>query len=394
MNLLNFYSFTKQFCPSVRESVIIVTINYRLSSLGFLSTGDKNAQGNYGLKDMVMALRWVRNNIAAFGGNAEKVTVFGQSAGSVAIHYLILSNMSKGLFQQAIMQSGTALSPFALQKNAKSNAEYIGRKLGLAFNSTEVLMNQLRKVDFRKILAAERSLFQMETPLGLRSFDFVPTVEPADSLEEILLSDDPINIMMNRSYQSIPIIIGTTDNEGLLMVREYLLDRSVFQRYNKNPDFFVPTSFQLQKNSSDTNEVADAFKNLYFNGKQLSEDNLDGWAKFHTDAQFKFPTDRTIKYFSQNTAEIYYYDFTFVGALNFLKTLLFLRGYDGACHADDIFYLFSPKIPIPVWPTDHALTVRRRYIRLFTNFAKYGRVHDLCEYLFVDNNCCVLFFYA
>lgn len=69
----------------VREDVIVVTINYRLSSFGFLSTGDKNAQGNYGLKDMTMALKWVKQNIAVFGGNPHKVTVFGQSAGSVII---------------------------------------------------------------------------------------------------------------------------------------------------------------------------------------------------------------------------------------------------------------------------------------------------------------------
>lgn len=357
----------------VRENVIVVTINYRLSSLGFLSTADKNAQGNYGLKDMVMALRWVKKNIARFGGNPDQVTVFGQSAGSVAIHLLLLSNMSRGLFKQAIMQSGSALSPFALQTNPRVRAEDIGKKLGLAFNSTETLMKQLREVDFRKILRVERSLLQMDKPLGLRAFDFVPTVEPADSTEEVFLADDPINIMMNGSYQNVPIIIGTTSNEGLLMVREYLLDGSVFERYNKNPDFFVPLSFNLQKNSTNVKEVADAFKSLYFNGMQLSEDKLEEWAEFHTDAQFKFPTDRTIKYFAQTSPHpIYYYDFSFEGNLNFLKTLLFLRGYDGACHADDIFYLFNPSFPIPVWPNDHALTVRRRYIRLFTNFAKFG----------------------
>lgn len=61
----------------LRENVIVVTMNYRLSALGFLSTGDKHAQGNYGLKDMVMALKWVNENIAAFGGNPRRITVFG-----------------------------------------------------------------------------------------------------------------------------------------------------------------------------------------------------------------------------------------------------------------------------------------------------------------------------
>lgn len=69
----------------VNDGVVVVTFNYRLGVLGFMGTGDGAAQGNYGMKDMVEALRWVRNNIAAFGGNPNQVTVFGESAGGVAV---------------------------------------------------------------------------------------------------------------------------------------------------------------------------------------------------------------------------------------------------------------------------------------------------------------------
>lgn len=357
----------------VRENVVVVTINYRLSSLGFLSTGDKHAQGNYALKDITMALKWIKENIAVFGGNAGKITVFGQSAGSTAIHLLLMSEMAKGLFHQAIMQSGTGVSPFAFQTNPRERAEEIGKNLGFEFNSTESLMEQLRKVDYRKILSVERGLFDMEKPLGLRAFDMVPTLEPEDSLEDTFLTQNPTDLMVNGSLLGVPLIIGTTSNEGLLMVREYLLDEEVFDRYNENDDFFVPLSFNLDKNSPEVKEVASVFKNLYFNGEQLSSESLNEWAKFHTDAQFKFPADRAIKSFANVSSHpIYYYDFSYDGGLNFLKTLLFLRSYNGVCHADDIFYLFSPAFPIPVWPTDHSLTVRRRLIRLWANFAKTG----------------------
>jgi carboxylesterase type B len=313
----------------LRENVIVVTINYRLSSLGFLSTGDKHGQGNYALKDMVMALKWVKENIFAFGGNPDKITVFGQSAGSSAVHFLLLSDMAEGLFHQAIMQSGTVVSPFVFQKDPKQRAEEIGRNLGLEFNSTESLMDQLREIDFRQILNVERGLFNMDKPLGLRAFDFVPSLEPEDSLEERFLKQDPTELMLNGSLK-VPLIIGTTSNEGLLMVREYLLDDDVFERYNENDEFFVPLSYNLSKNSSEVSEIADAFRNLYFDGKNISEESLNGWAKFHTDAQFKFPTDRSIKRFAQNSTQpIYLYDFSFDGGLNFLKTLLFLRSFRG-----------------------------------------------------------------
>ena len=357
----------------LRENVVVVTINYRLSSLGFLSTGDKHAQGNYGLKDMVMALKWVKRNINAFGGNSEKITIFGQSAGSTSVHLIMMSEMAKGLFHQAIMQSGTAVSPFAFRSNSNERAEEIAKNLELVYESTEDLMNQLRKISYKEILNAERGLFNMDKPLGLRPFDFVPTLEAEDSLEERFLSENPTDLVVNGSFYDVPVMIGTTSKEGLLMVREYMLDEEVFTRYNENDEFFVPLSFNLHSGAPEIKEVAESLKDQYFQGNNLSESNLNEWAEFHTDAQFKFPTDRVVKSFTKfSTQPIYYYDFTYDGGLNFLKTLLFLGSYRGVCHGDELFYLFSPAFPIPVWPTDHALTVRKRLIRLWANFAKTG----------------------
>lgn len=254
----------------VRENVIVVTINYRLSALGFLSTGDKYAPGNYGLKDMVMALKWVKENIAAFGGDPKRVTLFGQSAGAVSIHMLLLSEMSKGLFHQAIIQSGTAIAPFGFQPRPEKHAEELGFKLGLKSNSSKSLITQLRGIDYREIMRAQRGILDMDKPLGLRSYDFTPTAEPEDSLEQRFLTDEPINLMINGSYRTVPMIIGTTNNEGLLMVREYLLDNQVFDRFNENEYLFVPQSFNLEEGSPEVKEVADVFRNLYFEGKNLS----------------------------------------------------------------------------------------------------------------------------
>uniref|UniRef100_A0A1B0GHN1 Carboxylic ester hydrolase n=1 Tax=Lutzomyia longipalpis TaxID=7200 RepID=A0A1B0GHN1_LUTLO len=89
-------SFTYGPDHIVDDNVVMVTINYRLGALGFLSTGDHHATGNYGLKDAVMALRWIRDNIANFGGDPDNVTIFGESAGGAAVHYLLLSPSARG----------------------------------------------------------------------------------------------------------------------------------------------------------------------------------------------------------------------------------------------------------------------------------------------------------
>lgn len=78
------------------QNVILVTFNYRLGALGFLNVGDDAYPGNLGMKDQVMALRWIRDNIYAFGGDPNRVTIFGDSSGSASVSYHILSPMSRG----------------------------------------------------------------------------------------------------------------------------------------------------------------------------------------------------------------------------------------------------------------------------------------------------------
>ena len=93
------------------QKVIIVTINYRLGPLGFLYLDSQEVNGNAGFYDQILALQWVQDNIGSFGGDPGRVTIFGESAGSNSVAYHILSPESKGLFQRAIMQSGTAIDP-------------------------------------------------------------------------------------------------------------------------------------------------------------------------------------------------------------------------------------------------------------------------------------------
>ncbi|KFM71196.1 Cholinesterase, partial [Stegodyphus mimosarum] len=88
--------------------VIVVTVNYRMASLGFLYSGSDEAPGNVGMYDQLMAMQWVNENIKYFGGDPKRVTLFGQSAGSIAISLWCISPLTKGLFHRVIMESGSA----------------------------------------------------------------------------------------------------------------------------------------------------------------------------------------------------------------------------------------------------------------------------------------------
>jgi para-nitrobenzyl esterase len=125
-----------------RKGVVLVTINYRLGPFGFLGAG------NYGILDQIAALRWVKRNIAAFGGDPDRVTVVGESAGAMSIGVLIASPLAKGLFERAILESGTGLGYSPLGRDsAETNARRFARLLGAT------TPGQLRTVSAESLLA-------------------------------------------------------------------------------------------------------------------------------------------------------------------------------------------------------------------------------------------------
>ena len=142
-----------------KKGIIFVSINYRVGVFGFMAHPDltkespNNASGNYGLLDQLAALKWVKNNIAAFGGDPDNVTVAGQSAGSMSISCLVASPLGKGLFKKAIAESGSLLiAKAAFQVNALKDAEQQGVKLAQSVNASSL-------ADLRKVPAADLMKF-------------------------------------------------------------------------------------------------------------------------------------------------------------------------------------------------------------------------------------------
>lgn len=135
----------------IPENIILVTLNYRLGALGFLNSGTSDAPGNAGLKDQVLALKWVRDNIANFGGDPNEVTIGGQSAGSASVHLLLLSPLAQGLFKRAIAQSGVALNPWAMTDIPQERAFMLGKVLNFQTNDTDKLMRKWHAISARSI---------------------------------------------------------------------------------------------------------------------------------------------------------------------------------------------------------------------------------------------------
>ena len=136
------------------QNVVVVTFNYRLGALGFLSTRDNYARGNWGMHDQIMALGWIYDNIKKFGGNNKQITIFGDSAGGtgVALHYL--SPLSAGYFQRGIAQTGAAISSVALIEEPEKWANALGEVLMCSTDQSRKLVDCLRDKPVEDIVNA------------------------------------------------------------------------------------------------------------------------------------------------------------------------------------------------------------------------------------------------
>ncbi|KAG5670122.1 hypothetical protein PVAND_000404 [Polypedilum vanderplanki] len=361
----NIFTTEPEYSPEhlLRNDVIVVTVSYRTSVFGFLSNEDEVLSGNQGLKDILMALKWVQSNIEKFLGNPRKVTVFGQSNGAALVNYLLLSSTTTGLFSKAIMQSGSSLMPHMFQPNPQKIYQNLINKLELNYTSTKEMLEILKTLDAEKILNALTIMNSMASPFLLRPFDFVPCVEPKH-VKDAFLTETPLWRLINGKFHIVSIMIGSNTNDALFLSKIISNFTSV---YNLFPEFIVPLSFDLPENSSKMNSTIQELQSFYFDGR--TKGTLDEWLQIYSDQVFKFPIDRIVKYYAlRSYLNIYYYEFTFDGSLNYYKNLF---GTSTTTHSDEIPYLFEIKT-LNLTANMKATIMRERMTALWANFAKDG----------------------
>ncbi|KAM9807788.1 uncharacterized protein ces2b [Neosynchiropus ocellatus] len=188
------------------ENVVVVTIQYRLGVLGFLSTGDEHMTGNWGLLDQVQALKWVQEHIHNFGGTSNSVTVFGESAGGVSVSLLLLSPLTEGLFQKAIAESGTAAMEPLIQQNSLALTQMVANMSGCSVESTEKITECMKTLDMETLNPIVKDM-TLRYPI-IMDGHFLP--KPANQLLE------------NHEFHKVPFITGVTDDEGGYIMPNYL----------------------------------------------------------------------------------------------------------------------------------------------------------------------------
>lgn len=189
------------------EDIIVVSMNYRVSALGFLYFGRPDSPGNAGLFDQLMALQWVNDNIDQFGGDPNRVTIFGESAGAVSVAFHLLSPLSRNLFSQAILQSGAATSPWGFKETTEivANGLQLASLLNCPSNTSDLdgVVECLLKADPMALVS--QRVGQTKTILN---FPFVPVVDGSFLLEP------PVESLIKSNFKRARILLGSNYDEG------------------------------------------------------------------------------------------------------------------------------------------------------------------------------------
>jgi len=197
-----------------RHDVIVVTVNYRLGVLGFLAhpeltqTSATHSSGAFGLQDQIAALRWVKHNIEAFGGDPDRVTVFGQSSGAISISALIASTLTKGLFQRAIAQSGGLFEPIQLLPEfTLPGAEQAGLKFAADAGASNLA--ELRAKPAEELL----------------KLPFRPNI----IVDGHVLTRAPYEIFLDGRQNDVELLVGVNQDEGEYFIRGRTITEANFR---------------------------------------------------------------------------------------------------------------------------------------------------------------------
>ncbi len=269
--------------------IVYVSLNYRVGSMGFfaspaLAKEDANGSvGNYGMLDQIAALRWVKQNVAVFGGDPNNITIFGQSGGSWSVCNLLASPLAEGLFHRAIMQSGGCNHTVSLQ-GAYEMGKDLAKRLGCDANDLECL----RRVPAEDVIDHQMSPRYLSTSFG-------PTHDGH------VLSADPLEEFQHGRFNQVPVIIGYTRDE-----MHFVLTFFQSELEDVEPESYQAGMQKLMEVKSDVEEILSLYP---------LEDNRGSpyWAygRVATEIGFTCPSFDVATAISQYQEDVWFYRIDF-----------------------------------------------------------------------------------
>lgn len=323
-----------------KKGVILVSIAYRVGQLGFLAHPELSAEnpnkvsGNYGILDQIAGLKWVQENIAAFGGDPDKVTIFGESAGGISVSMLCASPLAEGLFQGAISQSGGSFGP-------TRETTYPGENMKTLEKAEKDGEQYLQKAGVSTI-SELRSLAVDNIPMGMGMGSAWPITDG------YVIPDDQHKLYQAGNYNDVPVLIGYNSDEGASFIRE------------ENPEEFIKN---VEKRYG---EFADDLLKAY----PVAEESIPKTARdLMRDAAFGWHTWSWANLQSKTgKSKVYYYYFDQHPEYPEDSP----KYGHGSPHGQEVAYVFNNLDPSNAETTDSDLAISEAMATYWTNFAKSG----------------------
>ncbi|XP_053970733.1 esterase FE4-like isoform X1 [Hylaeus volcanicus] len=323
----------------ITKDVVVVTVNYRLGPFGFLNLGHRVAPGNQGLKDVIAALEWVKENIAKFGGDPNNITIAGQSAGSVIAHALTLSPRAKGLFHKAILQSGLLTCKWGLGQSLPERGFKFASLLGINSTDPEEIVEKLRKISDKDIVKAYEHFEFNKEHYYLYRMKFGLNY---DDVAENPVLPLPIE-QLGSNDVDIPVLAGYLSGESLMFFND--ISQNALDNYNMYiPDYVKVLGDVANLGPKEQGELLKFVENQFFNGQPVTADNMDKFIRFVSSIYFTVP----YKIYAEGRVNralkpTYLYRFSYLGNEPTFADLMMKRILKVATHMDELAYLlYSP----------------------------------------------------
>jgi para-nitrobenzyl esterase len=304
-----------------KGNIVFISINYRLGMLGFLrlkdATGGKiPSTGNEGFLDQVAALKWVKENAAAFGGDPDNVTVFGESAGSMSIACLMVMPAAKGLFQKGILESGAG-SVAVPKVEGNKTGELFLKAAGLKKDDVK----GLRALTYAQLLELEMKMRIMGAGPG--EAIKITTTTPVTDGE--VIPDFPVKLARAGSGKGISTIMGTN-------LEEWKLFAMMQPGYDKSDDAAMMQRLESMLTTADAKKLVAAYKGaLPKRGEPVTPANL--LSAIQTDIMFRIPALEMVEAQRDNQTPVYNYLFDWKSPV--------MGGILGACHALEVGFVMG-----------------------------------------------------
>jgi acetylcholinesterase len=360
--------------------VIIVEPLYRLGPFGFTYLGIPEAPGNQGFMDVVKALEWVQINIEAFGGDPNRVTIFGESSGSWVVSYLHLTPTANGLFHRGILQSGSLLNPYWTWQTANDSMRLADGLAG-AFNCSTMPTDDpyagldcLQNLPYKDL---EQSInWGME-----ETFQIQKIFRPTGVIDGTFLPDHPVKMMERGEYNHVDLMVGLNKDEGLLQTFSLISHPELYPALmfgwpqTFGPMFLFGRPGNVFSTENDLGMVEDLTTYYLPNGQwDFNDDHFQNITDLISDAFIWYGGHKQGELAAKNGDNVYQYLYGFTGSHSFGDALGIKDGYKyGVCHADELWYFWLRYWNQYFWSlTEEEKVFSLKLRKTWANFARYG----------------------